>query len=65
MIDGPQAIAAVLVLQRIAFTPTPLAVLDSTSGRPLSVGRVLTRPLRNPVIVGVPVLLLIAVLLHP
>lgn len=52
VIDDPQAIAAVLVLQPIAFTPVLLAVLDGTSGRPLSVGRVLTQPLRNPVIVA-------------
>jgi len=52
VIDDPQAIAAVLVLQPIAFTPVLLAVLDGTSGRPLSLGRVLTQPLRNPVIVA-------------
>ena len=52
VIDDPQAIAAVLVLQPIAFTPVLLAVLDGTSGRRLSLGRVLTQPLRNPVIVA-------------
>lgn len=62
VIDDPQAIAAVLVLQPIAFTPVLLAVLDATSGRPLSVGRVLTQPLRNPVIVAAAAGVLISVL---
>jgi predicted permease len=62
VIDDPQAIAAVLVLQPIAFTPVLLAVLDGTSGRPLSVGRVLTQPLRNPVIVAAAAGVLISVL---
>jgi len=52
VLDDPQAIAAVLVLQPIAFTPVLLAVLDGTSGRPLSFARVITQPLRNPVIVA-------------
>lgn len=52
VLDDPQAIAAVLVLQPIAFTPVLLAVLDGTSGRPLSLARVVTQPLRNPVIVA-------------
>ncbi|MCS0498884.1 AEC family transporter [Protaetiibacter mangrovi] len=52
VIDDPQAIAAVLVLQPIAFTPVLLAVLGATSGTPRSIGRVLTQPLRNPVIVA-------------
>lgn len=62
VIDDPQAIAAVLLLQPIAFTPVLLAVLDGTSGRPLSVGRVLTQPLRNPVIVAAGAGVLISVL---
>ncbi|QNO36891.1 AEC family transporter [Protaetiibacter sp. SSC-01] len=50
VLDDPQAIAAVLVLQPIAFTPVLMAVLDGTSGRPLSLGRIVTQPLRNPVV---------------
>ncbi|WP_166867678.1 AEC family transporter [Salinibacterium sp. ZJ70] len=50
VLDDPQAIAAVLVLQPILFTPGLMAVLDAAGGgRPTAV-RVLTQPLKNPVV---------------
>lgn len=50
VIGDPQAIAAVLVLQPILFTPVLMAVLDAADGTRPSVRRVLTQPLRNPVV---------------
>ena len=52
VIGEPAFVAPVIMLQLIVFTPILLTILDiSTNGR-ASVGRVLTQPLRNPIIIG-------------
>lgn len=44
--------APVILLQLIVFTPIVLAILDITSGRGASIGRILLRPFANPMIIG-------------
>lgn len=52
VIGEPTYVAPVIMMQLIVFTPILLTILDiSTNGR-TSVGRVLTQPLRNPIIIG-------------
>ncbi len=52
VLGDASATAPVLLLQLIVMAPVALTVLDiSTSGR-LSVGRVLLQPVRNPLIIG-------------
>ncbi len=52
VIGDPAFAAPVIMLQLIVFTPVALTILDlSTSGQ-TSVGRVLSQPLRSPIIVG-------------
>lgn len=52
VLGDPAYVAPVIMLQLIVFTPVLLTILDvSTSGR-TSVGRVLSQPVRNPIIIG-------------
>lgn len=52
VIGDAATVAPVIMLQLIVFTPILLTILDiATSGR-TSVGRVLSQPLRNPIIIG-------------
>lgn len=52
VIGDPAYAAPVIMLQLIVFTPILLTILDlSTSGK-TSIGRVLSQPVRNPIIVG-------------
>lgn len=44
--------APVVLLQLLVFTPIILAILDVRTGGRASVGRVLLQPLRNPIIIG-------------
>ncbi|PJJ65439.1 AEC family transporter [Compostimonas suwonensis] len=53
VLGDPQYVAPVLLLQLLLFAPTGLTVLDisSSAGR-VSVGSILTQPLRNPMIIA-------------
>ena len=45
-------VVPVLLLQLLVLAPTYLALLDLTSGQPPSVGRILSQPFRNPMIIA-------------
>lgn len=50
---GDAAYAApVMLLQMLVFVPIVVAILDSTTGKKMSLKRVLTQPFRNPIIIG-------------
>lgn len=52
VLGDPAFAAPIILLQLVILTPIALTILDvSTSGR-LSVGRVLSQPIRNPLIIG-------------
>ena len=52
VLGDPALAAPVLLFQLIVMTPVALTILDiSTSGR-VSLGRILSQPLRNPLIIG-------------
>lgn len=61
VLGDPAFVAPIILLQLVVFAPIALTVLDvSTSGR-ISVGRVLTQPVRNPLIIGSALGLLLSV----
>jgi len=61
VLGDPALSAPVILLQLIVIAPIALTILDvSTSGR-VSVGRILSQPVRNPLIIGSAVGLLLAV----
>lgn len=61
VLGDPAFAAPLILLQLVVFTPIALTILDvSTSGK-LSVGRVLTQPVRNPLIIGSALGLLLSV----
>ncbi|KRF33353.1 AEC family transporter [Yonghaparkia sp. Soil809] len=61
VLGDPSLSAPVILLQLIVIAPIALTILDvSTSGR-VSVGRILTQPVRNPLIIGSALGLLLAV----
>lgn len=61
VLGDPAFAAPLILLQLVIFTPIALTILDvSTSGK-LSVGRVLTQPVRNPLIIGSALGLLLSV----
>lgn len=52
VIGNAASVAPVIMLQLIVFTPILLTILDiRTSGR-VSIGRILSQPFRNPIIIG-------------
>ncbi|KQV25839.1 AEC family transporter [Yonghaparkia sp. Root332] len=61
VLGDPSLSAPVILLQLIVIAPIALTILDvSTSGR-VSVGRILSQPVRNPLIIGSALGLLLAV----
>lgn len=52
VIGDPAYVAPVILIQLVVFTPILLTILDlQTSGR-TSLGRILSQPIRNPIIIG-------------
>lgn len=52
VLGDPAFAAPIILLQLVILTPIALTILDvSTSGRP-SLGRILSQPIRNPLIIG-------------
>lgn len=61
VLGDPAFAAPLILLQLVIFTPIALTILDvSTSGR-MSLGRILTQPVRNPLIIGSALGLLLSV----
>ena len=52
VVGDAAASAPVILLQLIVFAPIALTVLDVTTSGTASLGRILTQPLRNPLIIG-------------
>ncbi len=52
VVGDAAASAPVILLQLIVFAPIALTVLDVTTSGKASLGRILTQPLRNPLIIG-------------
>jgi malonate transporter len=52
VLGTPSSVAPVLLFQLLLFAPAALTVLDVSSGGRVSVGRVLSQPLRNPMIIA-------------
>ncbi|MCS0498392.1 AEC family transporter [Protaetiibacter mangrovi] len=52
VVGDAAASAPVILLQLIVFAPVALTVLDVTTSGKASLGRILSQPLRNPLIVG-------------
>ncbi len=45
-------VAPVIMIQLVVFTPILLTILDLTTSGKASIGRILTQPIRNPIIIG-------------
>lgn len=52
VIGDPTLVAPVILLQLVVFAPIALTILDVTTSGRLSIGRVLTQPVRNPLIIA-------------
>lgn len=52
ILGDPAAAAPVLLLQLIVLTPVALTILDVTSSGKVSVSRILSQPIRNPLIIA-------------
>ncbi|MEN9621132.1 MAG: hypothetical protein RL499_1325, partial [Actinomycetota bacterium] len=52
VLGDPAYVAPVILLQLVVFAPIALTILDVTTSGTLSLGRVLSQPLRNPLIIG-------------
>jgi predicted permease len=52
VLGDPAFAAPVILLQLVIFTPIALTILDVSTSGTLSVGRVLSQPIRNPLIIG-------------
>ncbi len=52
VVGDAAASAPVILLQLIVFAPVALTVLDVTTSGRVSVGRILSQPVRNPLIIG-------------
>lgn len=61
VLGDPVYVAPVILLQLVVFAPIALTILDITTNRAPSVRRVLTQPLRNPLIIGSALGLLLSV----
>ena len=61
VLGDPAVVAPVILLQLVVMAPIALTVLDLTTSGRLSVGRVLSQPFRNPLIIGSASGLLLAV----
>jgi len=61
VLGDPAYAAPVVLVQLLVFAPLGLAVLDAQARGRVSVGRLVTQPLRNPIIVGSALGLLVAV----
>lgn len=62
VIGDPTLVAPVILLQLVVFAPIALTILDVTTSGRLSVGRVLTQPVRNPLIIASVLGLVVALL---
>lgn len=61
VLGDPAFAAPVILLQLVIFTPIALTILDVSTSGTLSVGRVLSQPIRNPLIIGSALGLLLSV----
>lgn len=52
VIGNTAYVAPVIMMQLIVFTPILLTILDVTTSGRTSVGRILSQPVRNPIIIG-------------
>ena len=52
VIDDPAFVAPVIMIQLVVFTPILLTILDVATSGKASVGRILSQPVRNPIIIG-------------
>ncbi len=52
VLGDPAFAAPVILLQLVIFTPIALTILDVSTSGTLSLGRVLSQPIRNPLIIG-------------
>lgn len=52
VLGDPAFAAPIILLQLVILTPIALTILDVTTSGTLSVGRVLSQPIRNPLIIG-------------
>lgn len=62
VLGDPAYVAPVILVQLLLFAPLGLAVLDAAQQGRVSVGRLATGPLRNPIIIGSALGLLVALL---
>jgi malonate transporter and related proteins len=62
VIGDPTLVAPVILLQLVVFAPIALTILDVTTSGRLSIGRVLTQPVRNPLIIASVLGLVVALL---
>lgn len=62
VIGDPSLVAPVILLQLVVFAPIALTILDVTTSGRLSVGRVLSQPVRNPLIIASVLGLVVALL---
>lgn len=62
VIGDPTLVAPVILLQLVVFAPIALTILDVTTSGRLSLGRVLTQPVRNPLIIASVLGLVVALL---
>ncbi|WP_439564529.1 AEC family transporter [Microcella sp.] len=52
VLGDPAFAAPIILLQLVILTPIALTILDVTTSGTLSIGRVLSQPIRNPLIIG-------------
>lgn len=62
VIGDSQYVAPIILVQLLVFAPVLLTVLDATTSGKVSVGRVLSGPVRNPIILGSALGVLVALL---
>ena len=62
VIGDPTLVAPVILLQLVVFAPIALTILDVTTSGRLSISRVLTQPVRNPLIIASVLGLVVALL---
>lgn len=61
VLGDPAFAAPIILLQLVILTPIALTILDVTTSGTLSIGRVLSQPIRNPLIIGSALGLLLSV----
>ncbi len=61
VLGDPAFAAPIILLQLVILTPIALTILDVTTSGTLSIGRVLSQPVRNPLIIGSALGLLLSV----